>query len=92
MDSLLIRTTSRSTNTWPALVNQSRSTTFASAAHSYAGSCVGAAEVEVDGELFDKKMIRLTTELREQTEQAAKVELGKSRGGGLWRMSGKPKG
>ncbi len=38
------------------------------------GRYVGAAEVEDDGEPFDDKMVRLTTELREQTKQSAKLD------------------
>ncbi len=38
------------------------------------GRYVGAAAVEDDGEPFDEKMKRLTATLREQTEQAAKLD------------------
>jgi type I restriction enzyme M protein len=38
------------------------------------GRYVGAAEVEDDGEPFEEKMARLTAALREQTEQAAKLD------------------
>jgi len=38
------------------------------------GRYVGAAEVEDDGEPFEDKMARLTAELREQTEQAARLD------------------
>ena len=38
------------------------------------GRYVGAAEVEDDGEPFEEKMARLTTALREQTEQAKKLD------------------
>jgi len=38
------------------------------------GRYVGAAEVEDDGEAFDDKMKRLTDELRQQTEQSAKLD------------------
>lgn len=38
------------------------------------GRYVGAAEVEDDGEPFEEKMARLTATLREQTEQAAKLD------------------
>lgn len=38
------------------------------------GRYVGAAAVEDDGEPFDEKMKRLTSTLREQTEQAAKLD------------------
>src|SRR5690606_19836894 len=38
------------------------------------GRYVGAAQVEDDGEPFDEKMKRLTAELREQTEQSAKLD------------------
>jgi len=38
------------------------------------GRYVGAAEVEDDGEPFEEKMARLTAELREQTEQAARLD------------------
>jgi len=38
------------------------------------GRYVGAAAVEDDGEPFDEKMKRLTAALREQTEQAAKLD------------------
>ncbi len=38
------------------------------------GRYVGAAEVEDDGEPFEDKMARLTAELREQTEQAGKLD------------------
>jgi type I restriction enzyme M protein len=38
------------------------------------GRYVGAVEVEDDGEPFDDKMKRLTEELREQTEQSAKLD------------------
>ncbi len=38
------------------------------------GRYVGAADVEDDGEPFDEKMARLTAELRQQTEQSAKLD------------------
>ncbi len=38
------------------------------------GRYVGAAEVEDDGEPFEEKMARLTTALREQTEQSKKLD------------------
>jgi type I restriction enzyme M protein len=38
------------------------------------GRYVGAAEVEDDGEPFDEKMARLTSALREQTEQSEKLD------------------
>ena len=38
------------------------------------GRYVGAAEIEDDGELFDDKMKRLTDDLREQTNMAAKLD------------------
>jgi len=38
------------------------------------GRYVGAAEVEDDGEPFEEKMARLTTSLREQTEQSGKLD------------------
>ena len=38
------------------------------------GRYVGAAEVEDDGEPFEDKMARLTAELREQTQQSAKLD------------------
>lgn len=38
------------------------------------GRYVGAAEVEDDGEPFEEKMERLTAELREQTEQSARLD------------------
>jgi type I restriction enzyme M protein len=38
------------------------------------GRYVGAAEVEDDGEPFEDKMTRLTGELREQTQQSAKLD------------------
>jgi type I restriction enzyme M protein len=38
------------------------------------GRYVGAAEAEDDGEPFEEKMKRLTAELREQTEQSAKLD------------------
>ena len=38
------------------------------------GRYAGAAEVEHDGEPFEERMARLTTALREQTEQAAKLD------------------
>jgi len=38
------------------------------------GRYVGMAKVEDDGELFEEKMARLTASLREQTEQAAKLD------------------
>jgi type I restriction enzyme M protein len=38
------------------------------------GRYVGAAEVEEDGEPFEEKMARLTAELHDQMEQAAKLE------------------
>jgi len=38
------------------------------------GRYVGAAEVEDDGEPFEEKMARLTAALREQTEQAKKLD------------------
>jgi type I restriction enzyme M protein len=38
------------------------------------GRYVGAAEVEDDGEPFEEKMARLTAELREQSEQSAKLD------------------
>ncbi len=38
------------------------------------GRYVGAAEVEDDGEPFDKKMARLTAELREQMKESAKLD------------------
>ncbi|WP_058868181.1 class I SAM-dependent DNA methyltransferase [Chloracidobacterium thermophilum] len=38
------------------------------------GRYVGAAEVKDDGEPFEEKMARLTAALREQTEQAAKLD------------------
>jgi type I restriction enzyme M protein len=38
------------------------------------GRYVGAAEVEDDGDPFEDKMARLTAELREQTEQSAKLD------------------
>jgi type I restriction enzyme M protein len=38
------------------------------------GRYVGAAEAEDDGEAFDDKMKRLVGELREQTEQSAKLD------------------
>jgi len=39
------------------------------------GRYVGAAEAEDDGEPFEEKMKRLTDELREQTKQAAKLDV-----------------
>ena len=53
------------------------------------GRYVGAAEVEDDGEPFEEKMARLTAELREQTDQAAKLD---KPSGPIWRtlaMAGK---
>lgn len=38
------------------------------------GRYVGAAEAEAEGEPFEEKMKRLTTELREQTEQSVKLD------------------
>ncbi len=38
------------------------------------GRYVGAAEIEDDGEPFEEKMARLTTALREQTEQSEKLD------------------
>ena len=38
------------------------------------GRYVGAAKVEDDGEPFEEKMERLTTDLRESTEQSAKLD------------------
>jgi type I restriction enzyme M protein len=45
--------------------------------HSYIltpGRYVGAAEIEEDDEPFEEKMARLTAALREQTQQAAKLD------------------
>jgi len=38
------------------------------------GRYVGAAEVEDDGEPFEEKMTRLTTELRKQMEEGSKLD------------------
>jgi len=38
------------------------------------GRYVGAADIEEDDEPFDEKMMRLTTTLREQTTEAAKLD------------------
>jgi len=45
--------------------------------HSYVltpGRYVGAEDVEDDGEVFEEKMIKLTTKLEEQFEEAARLE------------------
>jgi type I restriction enzyme M protein len=51
------------------------------------GRYVGAAEQETDGEPFDEKMARLTTQLRAQFEEAAKLEKAIDRNLATWFQS-----